>query len=366
VQGGGGDIWGTSDQFHLVWQSLPGDATVSARVASQGSTDPWAKAGVMLRQTGDPGSAYYALEVTPANGLVVQYRATAGASALGQAGVAGTAPAYVRVARSGSTFTAYTSADGASWAPVAGSSVTLGLSGAMLAGLAVTSHNTTATSAAAFDNVAVASGAPPPPNSCPSGWSCADVGGATPAGGQTLSAATWTVQGGGGDIWGASDQFHLVWQSLPGDATVSARVASQTGANPWAKAGVMLRQTSDPGSAYYAIEVTPANGVVVQYRPSAGASAVGQASLAGTAPAYVRVARSASTFTAYTSADGVTWTPVAGSSVTLGLSGAMLAGLAVTSHDTTAVNTVTIDGVAVATGAPTAPRQRISGPRRGS
>ena len=347
IQGGGGDIWGTSDQFHFAWQSVTGDVTVSARVASQANTDPWAKAGVMLRQSSDPGSAYYALEVTPANGIVVQDRPSAAVSAVMQASLPGATPAFVRVARSAGTFTAYTSADATTWTPVPGSSVTLGMSDPILGGLAVTSHNTAASSTVTFDGVAFATGAPPPPTSCPAGSTCTDVGGATPAGSQSLSSGTWTVQGGGGDIWGTADQFHFAWQSLAADGTVSARVASQGATSPWAKAGVMLRQTSDAGSAYYAIEVTPSNGIVIQYRPSAGANAVMQAGLPGTAPALVRVSRSGGTFTASTSTDGVTWTPVAGSGVTLGVSGSMLGGLAVTSHNTSAASTVTFDSVAV-------------------
>jgi outer membrane protein assembly factor BamB len=347
VQGGGSDIWGTSDQFHFIWQPLTGDGTVSAHVTSQTSTSTWAKAGVMLREDASPGASYYALEVTPSNGVVVQYRTPAGSSAGMIAAVAEAAPAYVQVARSGSTFTAYTSADGTTWTPVPGSSVTLGVGGGMLAGLAVTSHNAGTAGTVTFDSVAVATGAPAPPSVCPSGWSCADIGGPVPAGGQMLSGGTWTVQAGGADIWGTSDQFRFMWQPLVGDGTVTARVLSQTSTSTWAKAGVMLRTDSSAGSAYYAIEVTPNNGIVVQSRASAGASATTISSQSGTVPAYLRVARSGSTFTAYTSADGTTWTPVTGSSVTLSVSGGMLGGLAATSHNTATASTVAFDSVAV-------------------
>jgi hypothetical protein len=64
------------------------------------------------------------------------------------------------------------------------------------------------------------------------------------------------------------------------------------------------------------------------------------------------VARSGNTFTAYTSSDGQLWTPVSGSTVTLSTSGGMLAGLAVTSHDTTQVSTVTATAVTVSSTAP--------------
>src|SRR5205807_9029668 len=105
----------------------------------------------------------------------------------------------------------------------------------------------------------------------------------------------------------------------------------------------MLRQSSDPGSAYYAVFVTPGNGIVVQYRTAQGGNAQQSASLTGTVPAYLMVARAGSTYTAYTSSNGTTWAPVAGSSVALNTSGSVLAGLAVTSHNASVLGTVTFD-----------------------
>jgi hypothetical protein len=342
----GYDVWGTADQLRYEYQSLAADAMVSAQVTSQTNTDGWAKAGVMLRSSTDAGAAYYAVYVTPGNGINVQLRSAAGASASGLVQLAGTVPAYLKVARAGTTFTAYTSADGVTWTPVAGSTISLpNLGGAILAGLAVTTHsgqvNTTV-----FAGVAIANSAPTPPGACPAGWTCQDVGSPALAGTQDVTNGTWTVQGAGGDIWGASDQFHFDYQSLPGDGAASAQVTSQTNTDGWAKAGVMLRASADAGAAYYAAFVTPGNGVVVQLRSAAGASATQVVQITGAVPAYLKVARAGTTFTAYTSADGVTWTPVAGSVVTLAnVSGTLLAGLAVTSHNGGALCTVTLDTV---------------------
>src|SRR5207248_16528 len=169
--------------------------------------------------------------------------------------------------------------------------------------------------------------------SCPSNWHCADIGNPALAGSQGQSGSTWTVQGDGYDIWNASDQFHFVWQSLAADGSVSAHILSQTNTSTWAKAGVMLRQSTDPASAYYFAAVTPGNGIVVQYRTTQGSSAQQLNAFAGTLPTYLMVARSGNTYTTYTSTDGKTWTAVAGSSMTLNLSGPVLAGLAVTSHN---------------------------------
>jgi outer membrane protein assembly factor BamB len=350
VLAGGADIWNRADAFHLISQPLAADGTVSARVVSQTGANPWAKAGVMLRQSSDPASPYYAALLTPANGVVIQFRAASGAAALQAASLAGGAPAYLEVARSGSTYCAYTSADGATWRYVHGSCEAIGGSGPVLAGMAATSHDPSATSTVTFDSVVVAASAPPPPISCPGGWTCADVGGAMPAGDQTLAGGAtpaWTVDGGGGDIWGPADQFHLVCQVLPGDGAVSARVVAQGATDPWAKAGVMLRQTTDAGSPYYAVLVTPGHGVVVQYRLNPGGSPVQLAAIAGQPPAYLRVGLSAGTATAYTSADGATWVPIPRSGVTFGASGPLLAGLAVTSHNVSTLSQVTFDTTGV-------------------
>ncbi len=349
VQGGGYDIWGTSDQFHFVWQSLAADGSASAHILSQTNTDGWAKAGVMLRQSTDPGSAYYFAFVTPGNGIDVQYRTAQGAGAQQLIGFTGTVPTYLMVARSGTTYTTYTSSDGNTWTPVAGSSITLNISGSILAGLAVTSHNGSALSTVTFDTVNVSTALPP---SCPTNWSCADIGNPALAGSQSLSGGTWTVQGGGYDIWGTSDQFHFVWQSLAADGSASAHILSQTNTDGWAKAGVMLRQSTDPGSAYYFAFVTPGNGIDVQYRTAQGAGAQQLIGFTGTVPTYLMVARSGTTYTTYTSSDGNTWTPVAGSSITLNISGSILAGLAVTSHNGSALSTVTFDTVNVSTTVP--------------
>ena len=74
----------------------------------------------------------------------------------------------------------------------------------------------------------------------------------------------------------------------------------------------------------------------------------------GAVPAYLRVSQFTSgqvtSFTAYTSTDGTTWTPVPGSTVSLTMSGS-LAGFAITSHDQGNGSAVTLDSVSVTPGA---------------
>ena len=182
---------------------------------------------------------------------------------------------------------------------------------------------------------------------CSSPWTCADVGSPALAGSASLSGGTWTVRGAGNDIHGSADQFQFVSQPLAGDGSISAHVTSQTKTSAWARAGVMLRTDGTAGSPNYALLVTPGNGIVVSFRSTAGGTTTVQRSIpAGAVPAYLKVARSATTFTAYTSPGNGTWTAVPGSTVTIGgMSGPLLEGLAVTSHNSTSLCTAMMDTV---------------------
>jgi hypothetical protein len=302
-----------------------------------------------MRATTDPGSPYYGVFVTPGNGIAVQWRTAQGGSTSQQV-ASGTLPAYLMVGRyttGGQTYyTAYTSPDGSTWTAIPGSTIALAMTGPLLAGIAITSHNQGTASAVTLDSVAVAAGEVAPAGACPASWTCADIGTVAPGpGGQTLSGGAWSVVGFGNDIWGTADSFHYVWQSLAADGSITAQIISQTNTSAWAKAGLMMRATTDPGSPYYAVFATPGNGMAVQWRTAQGGSS-SQVTTAGTLPAYVRITRTGATFSASTSPDGVTWTTVPGSTVSLAnLSGALLRGFAVTSHNTGQLSTAVLNSL---------------------
>jgi regulation of enolase protein 1 (concanavalin A-like superfamily) len=156
VSGSGADIWGTSDQFHYVYQPLAGDGTVTARVATIPNSHVWVKAGVMIRGSLAADAAQAMMLVTPGGtkGLAFQRRVSAGAISTHTSGGAGTAPAWVRLVRSGNTITASRSSDGVTWTVVG--SDTFALGNMVYVGLAVTSHDNTVVATATFDNVGVA------------------------------------------------------------------------------------------------------------------------------------------------------------------------------------------------------------------
>ncbi|HEY2671299.1 MAG TPA: ABC transporter permease subunit [Rugosimonospora sp.] len=124
-----------------------------------------------------------------------------------------------------------------------------------------------------------------------------------------------------------TDTFTFFHQTLAGDGTITARLASLTGRlpdpsreaggtgteqatgeatkeglAPWAKAGLIIKASTQRGSAYAAVMATGSHGVHLQYdythdiRGSATNS-----------PVWLRLDREGDTITGSESADGVTW-----------------------------------------------------------
>ena len=149
----GADIEGASDQFHFAWQSLPSAGSIVVKVLSVQDTDPWAKAGVMIRDTLDPDSAYAMVAVTAGNGIWFGRRTAAGAATASDSQAGLTAPYWLKMERSsGGLMRAYYSADGTSWTQL-GSSVAINMNIPMYIGFAVTSHNPGVACEAKFSNV---------------------------------------------------------------------------------------------------------------------------------------------------------------------------------------------------------------------
>ncbi len=148
-------------------------------------------------------------------------------------------------------------------------------------------------------------------------------------------AGTYTMTATGVDIWGQADQFHYAFKTLNGVGTIEAQVLSVDNTDPWAKAGVMIRETLDAGSKHAFVCVTPANGVAFQSRDFTDgvSSNTNQTGLA--APYWVKLERDAAgNFTASHSANGTTWQPVGNASpMNIPMNTAAYIGLALTSHD---------------------------------
>ena len=194
--------------------------------------------------------------------------------------------------------------------------------------------------------------ASPATTALPSPWQSQDIGAIGGSGAAGFSAGTYTVIANGADIWGNADAFRYVYEPLNGDGSIIARVATQLNTDGYAKSGVMIRESTAAGSRQVMVQVTPGNGVHLQYRTATGGAStdvVGTAAVV--APYWVKLTRVGNVFAASSSINGTTWTAVG--SVTIAMSANALVGLADTSHTTNTLNKSTFDNVTVSNNPPT-------------
>jgi regulation of enolase protein 1 (concanavalin A-like superfamily) len=154
-QASGTDIWDVADQFHFTYLPMSGNVTVTARVATLQNTDPWAKAGVMIRGSLTAPSRHGFMAVTAGNGISFQRRLATANGSYSTTGVSTTAPYWVRLVRNGTTVTGYQSANGSSWNAVGAETIPMGTN--VYVGLALTSHNNAVLGSATFDGVTITS-----------------------------------------------------------------------------------------------------------------------------------------------------------------------------------------------------------------
>ena len=156
----GTDIWGTADEFHYAFKSLTGAGSIEARVLSVQNTDAWAKTGVMIRETLEPGSKFAAVYITPGNGCRFQARMDTDIAATSDTDVATddqiaiTAPYWVKLERTVSgTFRGFYSSDGSNWRSMSWNAQSISMVSNVYIGMALTSHNAGVTCEAKFSNV---------------------------------------------------------------------------------------------------------------------------------------------------------------------------------------------------------------------
>jgi hypothetical protein len=158
--GASADLWtGTNDSNTYVSMPWQGDGTFTARLAAFTSTDISAKAGIIFRETTNAGSRYSTVYLIRNNGGAVLFQhktATNGSStntnffngSVTNRGI----PEWIRMVRTGDTFTLYYSENGTAWTQL--SSRVNALSGSTLSvGFIVAPRTGNTTATATFDNI---------------------------------------------------------------------------------------------------------------------------------------------------------------------------------------------------------------------
>ncbi len=339
VSGSGADIWGTADAFHVVAQDRPstalnvrGNFRFTALVNSVEAVHAWTKAGLMIRENRNPGARHASVFVTPSKGVAFQRRTVENGTSIHTAGPATTAPVWVKLERLGDEITAYFRISNTHSWTVIGRQTLANFGPNAVAGLAVTSHADGTVATATFSHVEI---------EMLSTFAGAAIGAGS--GSVTYDGQQFTVNGRGADIWNAADSFFYAYTRGSGNLTITARVGSLTSTDPWAKAGVMLREDLTAGSKQVMTVVTPARGVSMQYRPTVGGTSRQAANVPATVPGWVRLARHGDTFTSSWSTDGVNWTTL--SAIDVPFATDFYFGLPVTSHKASRTATGLFDGV---------------------
>jgi hypothetical protein len=156
---GSGDIGGQADSCQFAWVRRTGDFDMRGRLSAFDPTDPFAKAGLMARDTLAAGSRFAAALATPATvGCFFLSRGTENGTATRSGFFPSNYPdTWLRLKRAGNVFTAYAGYDGLAWTQLG--SATLALSNSVYFGLAVASRNAAALAAAAFRDLGTVSSA---------------------------------------------------------------------------------------------------------------------------------------------------------------------------------------------------------------
>ena len=180
----------------------------------------------------------------------------------------------------------------------------------------------------------------------PSPWTTADIGTAAGEGATGLQSGKFILISSGTAIGGLGDSFRSVYQTFVGDGTIIARVTSVENTGSWAKAGVMIRESTEINARQAALVVSPTNGIAWQYRHNIGGAGVVVAGPTDqTAPVWLKLVREGNRFTGSWSADGITWTEAGSTTISMGSTAVV--GLASTSDTATRLGRAEFTDVSV-------------------
>ena len=343
VNGSGTQIWDTADGFQFAYQSLSGDGTIIARLVNLQGGSPVESAGLMVRETLTAGSTNVYTALGQQSLIYFDERAASGGTTASQnSGSSVVVPIWLKLVRSGNTFSGYLSHDGVSWTQV-GTNQTFTMAANVFIGLAVNSASNSALATANFDNVSITSNPAP---ALPAPWLSQDVGPVSLTGSASYSNGTFTVSGSGAQVWDVTDSFQYVYQPLAGDGTIVARLVGLHGGSTVESAGLMVRETLTAGSTNVYTALGQQSLIYFDDRATTGGISSSQNSRSAVAaPIWLKLVRSGNTFTGFLSTDGMNWTQV-GAPQTVIMASNVYIGLAVNAASNSALATATFDNVA--------------------
>ena len=329
----------TGDRVRFMYQKLSDDVRISVRVDSLTPAHTPSKAGVMIRASLQPDALQTSVFMSGDGELDFQRRRRAGGAITNTvATTRGTVPQWLGLERRGTRVWAYSSSDGKSWAIVGSDYV--GLGATVYVGLAVSNEDATETTVARMSRVLV--------SGLPEGMSQRNIGRYGISGSGVQSQGTFTIKSQSVNAIGVTEeQMHFVYQPMRGDMEVEARLVSLKSASVDAEAGVMIRESLSARSRHAFAHITVGHGYAFDRRTETGWVSEHADGGAGSAPGWVRLVRRGSTFEAFQSSDGQTWTSMGSAEITM--SDQVYVGLAVVSQAPYTESTAVFDQFSAAT-----------------
>ena len=320
--------------------AIPRSALIGVAVYS-GVTGVWASGSfdsVRVTRTGSGDTVLPTVSLTaPANGSTVLGTVAVSATASDNVGVAGvqftldgtnlggevTAPPYRVSWNSGST------TDGSHT-------------------LTAEARDAAGNRRAASITVNVANGGSTPP----SPWLVGNVGtGGTPAS-ASYANGVFTLDAGGTELWSGTDGFGCVYQPWTGDGDLITRVATVTlpSGAVYALGGIMFRDGLTTNAMHASIVIGTDGKLKFRRRKTVGGTTLSDGPSAGTTsiPRWLRLSRRGSTFSAFYSQDGVSWTSIPAPDSTVALPSTVVIGLLALRNGATATTRATFSNVSVA------------------
>jgi len=182
----------------------------------------------------------------------------------------------------------------------------------------------------------------------PKSWGDTDIGNVGVSGDASYLNGLFNLIASGNDIWDVADSGHLASRPLTGDGQIVAHISSLQYTDPWAKAGVIFRENTSPGSKYVIMAITAHNTSVYQWRPVPDQGSHNTDGASAIIASWVRLTRAGDTFTGDISVDGKNWQTV--DHITVPMNKAVAVGLALSAHNNSVLNSTLFDHVTVTPG----------------
>ncbi|PTY03365.1 hypothetical protein DB346_05650 [Verrucomicrobia bacterium LW23] len=221
-------------------------------------------------------------------------------------------PVWIRITRTGNTFSFASSIDGTNWKHLSG--ISQEMNPELYVGLAVSSNVSKAPATGTFEGLSIAIEKDKEQEQELAGkeWKLADIGpAADPGTVESLPNNVVRIKARGGTLGGKEDQCAFSYKMLKGDGVMTVRVTGldcSPGAS-WAKASLMLRDSLEPNARTVALSQAWTNrALMVSHRKTAGAEMSQNNHSIYHAPLWLRLERKGRSVQGSVSPDGKAWT----------------------------------------------------------